>query len=706
MAKLKNPITEEITTVETPVKSADDTQIIEYAGIEIEVPSSILNDKNKMSGIFKQVRETSEFDALIDKKTGASTMARTLASPDKSPEDRLATIRKYYPDAAPYEGNFVFTHPETGKQTLFDETKGGIFGVQSFGDITQYGESQAKMLGGLLGAAPSVLAAAPTGGTSLLAASASAAAGSTAAGYAYDLLMEALGGVDTRPPTERMADTAIDFGVETAAGVVGAKVLKTASNLGAKALGGAKEASEDIYNLLVGQNTTPTAGLVSNSKIIKTAESALDVLPIAKAKMKKQIDTVTRETEAAAEKLANLMNAPATQEQTGKSIKVAAASSIDRFKVAQKEAESILNTKVGDKDIFSLDNTNDLLKKLVKQAGRRKSLATAYRPAIIKLQNILEKQKATVSSMVNADGSPIILSKGGAPRDISYRILREVRTDVGEKLGALSDGTSMKALSKQIYGALSQDINDNAVRLGFEKDFTKVNKLTRDWNNGASELLEKLVDDPADKIYKFLINGRKDGAVNLEMLKKNFTTEEWSQMQSTVLRKMGYPSLSNEFNQVWSMDTYLKNYKSFAEEAKDACFGSKSGLRTDLDNLVKTFGIIDDEIRFKISKNPKNTAFMLNLSRYFGTPAATAVNIAGATAGISMAPITLPLSKLMTSKAFVKWLAQPDLVAASNIGARMGQLLAIANENPEISEDIKAFLLAFSPQTSENKEKE
>ena len=688
MAKLKNPITEEITTVETPVKSADDTQIIEYAGIEIEVPSSILNDKNKMSGIFKQVRETSEFDALIDKKTGASTMARTLASPDKSPEDRLATIRKYYPDAAPYEGNFVFTHPETGKQTLFDETKGGIFGVQSFGDITQYGESQAKMLGGLLGAAPSVLAAAPTGGTSLLAASASAAAGSTAAGYAYDLLMEALGGVDTRPPTERMADTAIDFGVETAAGVVGATVLKTASKLGAEALGGAKKASEDIYNLLVGQNTTPTAGLVSNSKIIKTAESALDVLPIAKAKMKKQIDTVTRETEAAAEKLANLMNAPATQEQTGKSIKVAAANSIDRFKVAQKKAESMLNTKVGDGDIFSLDNTNDLLEKLVKQASQRQSLAAAYKPAITKLKTILEKQP------------------DGTPRDISYGILRTVRTDVGEMLGTASDGTSMKPLFKQIYGTLSQDINDNAVRLGFAKDFTEVNKLTRDWNNGASELLKKLVDDPADKIYKFLINGRKDGAVNLEILKKNFTTEEWSQMQSTVLRKMGYPNLSNEFNQVWSMDTYLKNYKSFAEEAKDAYFGSKSGLRTDLDNLVKTFGIIDDEIRFKISKNPKNTAFMLNLSRYFGTPAATAVNIAGATAGISMAPITLPLSKLMTSKAFVKWLAQPDLVAASNIGARMGQLLAIANENPEISEDIKAFLLAFSPQTSENKEKE
>ena len=171
----------------------------DYAGLNVELPVEYANDPVLKEKALAKVRNSSDFDKIIDRTTGASTFVRTLAPPSKSFEDRLATIRKHYPDAVKHgEDNFLFTNPETGKPTLFDETRGGILGIQSAGDITQYGREAVKIGGGLIGLGSSVAGAIPTGGSSLLASSAVAAAGSTTAGYAYDLLIEALCGVENR----------------------------------------------------------------------------------------------------------------------------------------------------------------------------------------------------------------------------------------------------------------------------------------------------------------------------------------------------------------------------------------------------------------------------------------------------------------------------------------------------------------------------
>lgn len=38
-----------------------------------------------------------------------------------APQDRLANIQRYYPDAIPYgDDNFIYTEPETGRITLYN----------------------------------------------------------------------------------------------------------------------------------------------------------------------------------------------------------------------------------------------------------------------------------------------------------------------------------------------------------------------------------------------------------------------------------------------------------------------------------------------------------------------------------------------------------------------------------------------------------
>ena len=62
----------------------------------------------------------------IDTKTGAPANVRASVSAAQKPNDKLATLKNFYPDAVPVEvldpdngaikygrGNFVFTNPET-----------------------------------------------------------------------------------------------------------------------------------------------------------------------------------------------------------------------------------------------------------------------------------------------------------------------------------------------------------------------------------------------------------------------------------------------------------------------------------------------------------------------------------------------------------------------------------------------------------------
>jgi hypothetical protein len=62
-----------------------------------------------------------DFYAGIDRTTGASWGVTKAVADAIKPEDKLATIRGFHPDAMPFgEDNFIFTNPDTGKVTLYN----------------------------------------------------------------------------------------------------------------------------------------------------------------------------------------------------------------------------------------------------------------------------------------------------------------------------------------------------------------------------------------------------------------------------------------------------------------------------------------------------------------------------------------------------------------------------------------------------------
>ena len=84
----------------------------------IELPSNLSDaDRAKAINAYLQSDAAKEF---IDQDTGAPAFVRAQVGGSPT-EDRLANIRRFYPDAAPYDDdNFIYTNPDTGRLTLYN----------------------------------------------------------------------------------------------------------------------------------------------------------------------------------------------------------------------------------------------------------------------------------------------------------------------------------------------------------------------------------------------------------------------------------------------------------------------------------------------------------------------------------------------------------------------------------------------------------
>ena len=131
----------------------------------------------ELVGIIGDKTETDSIDTF----TVAPMQVRAEVAAAPSYDDKLATLKKYYPDAVPVEtyrngadkfgeGNYVFLNPETDRLTLFDEDE-RLFGMPfpTMRDIlADPGPETAEMIGGTAGGFGGAAAGAAIGSPSIL----------------------------------------------------------------------------------------------------------------------------------------------------------------------------------------------------------------------------------------------------------------------------------------------------------------------------------------------------------------------------------------------------------------------------------------------------------------------------------------------------------------------------------------------------------
>ena len=688
----QQPPPPEMTQVESPQKQQQFREI-EYAGVILTAPMEW--GEEKINDALNNFRQSPQFDSLIDKYTGAPGNVRFRVNSARTEQDKLSALREFAPDAMPHgDDNFVYTDPNNGTLILFDETKGGLFGSGfTTTDVFDLGREAAQIVGGIGGA----IIAAPSGPGAM----AAAAAGTIAADTAYDYFAQKILGVeDSRTTTAKISDAAITGGFAFVGEGIGRYALPPVWNAAKRVFGGGvQKRSEAVYDAMIRQGITPTAGAVTGGRGAGIIETALEAAPTAKTTMKNQIIKVVEETESAVKNLASKIGVARSQQQAGIEIQSAVKSASEKYSKAVDKMESSLRGTIGEDTPFAIDNLMTLRNELAaKVAAAPESRGPKMNWAIQEIDNIISDAKIY----------------GG---ELPYAIFREQRSFFRESNRAYDMDSLKRPLYSELYRAMTADLKVGVGRVGSDAldEFNSAMKFQATWKSENQDLFDKLLKfDAPERAYRYLLNERKDGGTILARLKNEFSNDEWGDVSATVLRKMGYKNFGNEVDAEFSINTFLTNYQSISKEAKDAFFGAEgSELRSSLDELTGVIKNIAESARLKNFSNTTQSTQVLEFMAGLGYDVSSigvgaltgqtrsmisgAAGLVGNIVGRAVFPNVIA-KYVVTNPKFIKWLATPAKTT-NEINGKIGQLLVIASEYPkEIQEQIYQYIEMFGPE--------
>jgi len=640
------------------------------------------------------IETNANFYKNMDRTTGASWSATKAVGDAFKPEDKLATLRKFYPDALPFgEDNFIFTNQDTGKVTLYNVPG---FTLKDTARFAREGSiAVGATLGGIWGVSAGLLSGPGAPVVVPTAATAGAIWGGAQTASVYDFLSQAFG--ETVRSESLMARTGENLmqGLYAGAGEsVGRVAIPAAISSVKKMFGGGTAKSQQIYETLISYNIKPTAGAVTAGRGAGRLESALDQAAASATIMRNQIDEVIDGAQAASEKLALKIGTPRSQQGTGVRLQVAAQSALEKFTVQQSKLETELAEKIGDDTLFSIDSIRGFHAEL---ASSSVSMPRFSKKAFGEMKLLLDD---------------LIFDASANNGRIPYSEFRRIRTFFGAKMADMGEGAN-RSMYKRMYGHMTDDLRSGADSLGFGQMFDDAVNFTKSFKQEYDDFLNKIIDYDAPEMgYRFLMNSRKDGGTYFQKLQEQFTEAEWKDVSATIIQKMGYKNFGNEADEAFSTATFLNNWKSISEEAKETLFlGMQNGpaLQKSLNGLIDVFSALNKNARLAGHSNTGSVTHTLNLMNALGgNMGAVVLGVIGVGAGVVPAAAALATTfiggvvtpnvaaRLITNPAVVKWLATSASVkTGKQAGEHMGRLIGIRQANPEIASEIDEYILAI-----------
>jgi hypothetical protein len=718
-------------------KELDNDILLSIATGQPEANTGPGHDNDILVRIAQQEREDS-----IDTQSGAPAGVRAQVGAAQSQEDRLTTLRNLgYADAIPVEifdpengatkfgrGNFIFTNPETGQLTLFDEDI-RLFGmpVPTLGDFADIGPEIAETIGaigggisgGIAGASAGTVAApvfgTVAGGTAGFIAG--EGAGSALAREAYISVLDFFGETeDSRTGLERAGDMAFTASINAAAGPVLSKIWR-----GVKFVGGApvryaynamSAGAEAALNRMVRTGVTnPTAGQVSGSPLINFIEAGLAMLPASTRIMKENAEQTIAQLDTAAKDLAEQYGGTRTTSEAAYGLMDSATAARARYDDTVNGMYSAVNDMIPEGLVSDARATTEFVERYI-AAAKTATGSPQLNPALTQAQQVLKDA---------ADGV------------LTYNRLKDFRTSLGQSIrSAESKGalTGPEAKVKELYGYVTRDLDELVAR----SDNADASLLYRQANEFVRTNMRpggdmRFIDDvlrrgesEATGALRYAMSGAKDGAERIEKLRRQFTPEEFDVLAGYQLGKMGTPRASvagaaevgegalkegAEYvaEQGFSPNTFLTNWGNMSKEAKDAMFagGKYDDLVPALDDLIFTI----DRIGKTASQmaNPSGTAKNIAALGFLGgMPGLSMMGMDGFTFGFAGLAGQYGGAKLMTNPAYVKWLTQGAEIAAFNpnaFGQHIRRLVQIQAVNPEIRDELRAVIQGLSQETIE-----
>lgn len=256
-------------------------------------------------------------------------------------------------------------------------------------------------------------------------------------------------------------------------------------------------------------------------------------------------------------------------------------------------------------------------------------------------------------------------------------------------VAAFSENQIDTDLAREIEGAASEAL-------------TRANEFYRDGASRLSDQLQPLLrgdrGDVPEQLFRAVERGGKDGATRVRELRFAMGDEQWDDVSSAVLDRMGRatPGQQDAEGTAFSAETFLTNWnRVFSDEAKDAFFGTgDQQLRKDLDAIARTLSRRRDAAR--ILANPSGTAAAgANIGGLTGVGGLLAAQRPAAAAGLATGfGVLYGAGDLITRPWFARWAAQAIEGPTERMPTYLARLAATAQMSgtPEEQERVNRLI--------------
>lgn len=386
----------------------------------------------------------------------------------------------------------------------------------------------------------------------------------------------------------------------------------------------------------------------------------------------------------------------------GQFIKGGANAAAKRFAERREQLDDVVAHSVGSNNRFAATNTAKLVADLNAEIARSPEVfGPMLRPTIERAMRVVDDANAGF---------------GG----VAFDALRRMRTAVGRELERpdISGLTQTPALSR-LYDALRADVSAAAAQSGdiatrSLKLHDRYVRFNREVNLPA---LQKIVDQNLDvAAANYALSGTKDGIGRLQLLRRNFSPDEWDTVTASVWQQLGNAKAGvKEGAEIgadsyqFSANTFLTNWNNLSDSAKRVLFAG--------DRYRNIIPAIDDLV--KVSSGAREAGKAVNVSNTAGAQMVTSALLGsggmigggisgdatsallgglGALSGLVLTSNTA--AKLLESPRFIRWVSDTSRAVVNNpnsLTSQIAKLSAIAQAEPTIADSIDTYYKQIKP---------
>lgn len=433
-----------------------------------------------------------------------------------------------------------------------------------------------------------------------------------------------------------------------------------------------RQALSENIDAFAAAGAQPSVGQGTESRIARAMETLMSRAPGGAGIMAKRANAQADDIGASLQGYADEL-APKTSPTTaGRTIEQGITGSngfVDRFKAKARDLYDAVDQHMPAETPVPLRATQAFLTKAAAPTkGAEKTSALLANPKL-----------GQIGEALGVD----LTANGGA---LPYAAAKSLRTRVGEMIanaGITSDVP--RGELKQLYGALSQDIRNQAAK--DPKAFAATNRAENYYRAGMDriEKVESVVNRAGgtERIFAAATSGTREGASTLRSVMQSLKPDEARVVASAVVRRLGRanPGAQNDVGDAFSTETFLTNWNGLSKEAKSTLFDRMGPeFRGNMDRVAKVASNLRDGSR--VFRNPSGTSDATAQVAAAGSALTSLLmgNMGGlAAVGGAVGGSNL-IARGMTNPTFVKWLAKQSALPAGALKGQVGVLASMANK--------------------------